>query len=276
QSIVTIWVVISLMWNLFRIVPGDPTMVFVGSGRLSAEDMAVMRKAWGLDAPLWQQYFTYLENRIVGNVGTSVQFRQPVLDVILPALGNTLLLMAPALILAVLLGIFLGALLGWHRGSRFEKIGSLIAILPRSMPVFWIGILLLMIFAYGLKLFPAGGIRTPGFFPETWYQEIPFYDVGMHLILPVTAAVIYFISDPMLLMRSSLMEVKHEDYMTFAHATGLPERQLRQIAVRNAILPVVTYTAIMVSFAFGGQVLLEVVFSWPGMGRMMVTAVSFR
>src|SRR5690606_3997280 len=92
QSIVTIWVVISLMWILFRIVPGDPTMVFVGSGRLSAEDMAVMRKAWGLDAPLWQQYFTYLENLIVGNLGTSFQFRQPVLDVILPALGNTLLL----------------------------------------------------------------------------------------------------------------------------------------------------------------------------------------
>ncbi len=139
-----------------------------------------------------------------------------------------------------------------------------------------IGIVVLIIFAYWLQWFPIGGIRTPGFYPETAIESLPGYDLAQHLVLPVLAAFLYFVSDPLLIMRASMLEAKGEDYMKFAQATGMPENDLIGIARRNALLPVVTYIAIMVSFAFGGQVLLEVVFSWPGMGSLMVTAVSFQ
>jgi peptide/nickel transport system permease protein len=133
-----------------------------------------------------------------------------------------------------------------------------------------------MAFAYGLGWFPTAGMRTPAFIPETRLEQLPGYDLAIHMALPLLAAVIYFVTDPLMIMRTSMLEVAGDDFVTFARATGLPERRVRHLARRNAILPVLTYTAIMVSFAFGGQVLLEVVFSWPGMGRLMVSSVTQR
>ncbi len=276
QTVFTVWVVLTLMWILFRIVPGDPTMVFIGSGRLTPDDIQAMRQAWGLDRPLWEQYFSYLSNLVMGDFGISFQYRRPVLEVIWPMLQNTLILMAPGLTLAALAGIGVGAWLAWHQGTKRDSIVTVLSLIPRSVPVFMIGIIVLMVFAYWLQWFPIGGIRTPGFYPETPIQKIPGYDLAQHLALPVLAAFLYFVSDPLLIMRASMLEAKGEDFMKFARATGMPEKQLRRIARRNAVLPVITYIAIMVSFAFGGQVLLEVVFSWPGMGSLMVTAVSFQ
>jgi peptide/nickel transport system permease protein len=276
QAVLTLFAVVTLMWGLFRLIPGDPTTVFLGAGELPPEAVEALRRSWGLDAPLWRQYLDYVQNLLTGNLGLSFYYRRPVLDVLVPMLWNSVLLMGVAVSLATVIGIVVGTWLGWKRGELSEEVGSLVVLIPRALPVFWIGILLQMVFAYGLGWLPIGGIRTPAFIPETAIQRLPGYDVALHMVLPVLTAVIYFVSDPLMIMRTSMLEVVGEDYLTFARARGLPERRIRRLARRNAILPVLTYTAIMVSFAFGGQVLLEVVFSWPGMGRLMVSSVAQR
>jgi ABC-type dipeptide/oligopeptide/nickel transport systems, permease components len=114
------------------------------------------------------------------------------------------------------------------------------------------------------------------FLPETWMEELPGYDFLMHLALPLLTASLHFVADPMMIMRTSMIDVSKEDFATFAKSTGIRDSGIRRLTKRNAILPVLTYISIMVGFAFGGQVLLEVLFSWPGMGRVMVTAVEHR
>lgn len=276
QTVVTLLAVLTLMWGMFRLLPGDPTTVFLGSGELPPDALAALRHSWGLDAPLYQQYLDYLRNLLTGELGVSFYYRRPVLDVLLPMLWNTVMLMGITLVLATVIGVVVGAYLGWKRGQRIETIGSLLVLVPRSLPVFWIGIMLAMIFSYWLAWFPIGGLRTPAFIPETPVQNLPGYDVAQHMFLPVLTSVIYFVSDPLMIMRTSMLEVTEEDFIMFARARGLRERSVRKMARRNAIGPVLTYLAIMVSFAFGGQVLIEVLFSWPGMGSLMVNSVAQR
>jgi peptide/nickel transport system permease protein len=276
QTLLTLFLLLSFMFVLFRLVPGDPTTILLGTGELSLEAQQRLRAEWGLDRPLWEQYLAYLANLARGELGLSLYFRRPVSDVVAPMLWNTCVLMVPILVIALVGGIAAGTFLGWTRGRRIETIGALAALVPRALPIFWIGILLLMLFAYELRWFPIGGMRQALFYPETWYQELPGFDLARHLVLPVLAGAIYFVTDPLMIMRTAMLEVRGEDYMTFARARGFSERRLRALARRNAFLPVLTYSAIMVGFAFGGQVLLEVVFAWPGMGRLMVNSVTQR
>src|SRR5919199_749875 len=203
QTAVTLFAVATLMWVMFRLIPGDPTTIFLGTGELPPAALEALRKSWGLDAPLYRQYLDYVANLLTGNLGLSFYFRRPVFDVIAPMLLNTLRLMGTAMAIATAIGVFAGAYLGWRRGDRIEQIVGLVVLVPRSLPIFWIGVMLLMIFSYGLGWFPIGGLRTPAFIPESAWEELP-------------------------------------------------------------------------GFAFGGQVLLEVVFSWPGMGSLMVSSVAQR
>jgi peptide/nickel transport system permease protein len=276
QTVVTLFLLLTIMFVMFRLIPGDPTTILLGTGELPPEAQQQLRAAWGLDQPMWSQYLSYIFNLMQGDLGLSLYFRRPVMEIVLPTLSNTLVLMIPILVIALVAGIGIGSYLGWRRGEPIEKIGSLIALVPRALPIFWIAILLLMLFSYRLGWFPLGGMRAPFFYPETWIQSVPGYDLILHLVLPVTAGAIYFISDPLMITRTAMLEVRGEDYMQFARAQGLSSRLLRKIARRNAFLPVLTYVATMVGFALGGQVLLEYVFSWPGMGRLMVNSVAQR
>jgi peptide/nickel transport system permease protein len=276
QTVVTLFLLLTIMFVMFRLIPGDPTTILLGTGELPPEAQQQLRAAWGLDQPLWSQYLSYISKLVQGDLGLSLYFRRPVMEIVLPTLSNTLVLMIPILVIALVAGIGIGSYLGWRRGEPIEKIGSLIALVPRALPIFWIAILLLMLFSYRLGWFPLGGMRSQFFYPETWIQSVPGYDLILHLVLPVTAGAIYFISDPLMITRTAMLEVRGEDYMQFARAQGLSSRLLRKIARRNAFLPVLTYVAIMVGFALGGQVLLEYVFSWPGMGRLMVSSVAQR
>jgi len=276
QSIATLIAIASLVWLMFRVIPGDPTTVYLGTGQLSADAAAAQRHQWGLDDPLWEQFLRYFLNIVSGDFGVSFTHRRPVTEILLPALGNTALLLAPALLLATLVGVAIGTRLGWIRGRRTEVLCSLLVLLPRSLPAFWIGMIVLGLFAYGKGWFPIGGMRTPGFYPETWWEQLPGFDFARHLALPMLAAFVYYLADPLLMMRSSMLDVRHEDFVAYARARGLSEGAVRRLAGRNALLPVVNYIGIMIGFAFGGQVLLEVVFSWPGMGRLMVNAVTDR
>lgn len=276
QTAVTLALLLVAMFVMFRLVPGDPTTILLGTGELPLEAQQRLRALWGLDKPMWEQFLVYVGNLLHGELGLSFYFRRPVIEIIWPMLQNTLVLMIPVVALAIAAGIALGTWLGWKRGERIEEFAAVLALIPRALPVFWVGIVLLALFAYQLQWFPIGGIRTAFFIPESWVQTLPFYDVGMHLVLPVATGVLTTMADPLMITRTALLEVRDEDFMSLARARGLSPRSLRRLARRNAFLPVLTYTAIMVGFAFGGQVLLEVVFSWPGMGRLMVNSVSQR
>lgn len=276
HTAVTLALLLAFMYVLFRLIPGDPTTLLLGTGDLTPEAREHLRALWGLDQPQLQQFLTYARNLVTGDLGLSFYYRRPVLDVVWPMLLNTLVLMTPVVVLAITIGVALGTWLGWRRGDRVEEIGAVLALIPRALPVFWIGIVLMTLFAYQLRWFPISGMRQPFFYAETWWQRLPFFDLAQHLVLPVAAGVLASMADPLMIQRTALIEVRHEDFMLLARARGLSERAQRRLARRNALLPVLTYSAIMVGFAFGGQVLLEVVFTWPGMGRLMVNSVSQR
>ncbi|MBW1736914.1 MAG: ABC transporter permease [Deltaproteobacteria bacterium] len=271
QTIITLYAVLTLMWVLFRLVPGDPTAMFL-SGRLSPEDVEAIRKLWGLDQPLHVQYFKYMKNLSMGDLGISFSYREPVLKVMLPALFNTLILMIPSILMAIVVGTLMGTNLGWKRGSARERIGVVLSLFVRSFPVFLTGIIVLMIFVHLLGWFPLGGMRTIGAFGLSWWER--FLDVSHHLALPFGVAFLYYVGDVVVISRTSMLEMIGEEFLQFAKARGLSDKKVKKIAMRNAIIPVITYSTILIGFAFGGQVLLEVVFAWPGVGRLMVNSVQ--
>jgi peptide/nickel transport system permease protein len=272
----TLALLLVFMFVLFRLIPGDPTTLLLGTGELTLEAQQRLRAQWGLDQSMLEQFISYCRNLLSGELGLSFYYRRPVTEVIAPMLINTLILMVPVLVLAIGLGIAIGTWLGWRRGERVEELGAVLVLIPRALPVFWTGIVFLALFSYQMQWFPIGGIREPFFYPEAWYQHLPHYDLLRHLVLPVATGVLASMADPLMIMRTSLIEVREEEFMVLARARGLTTRSLQRLARRTAFLPVLTYSAIMVGFAFGGQVLLEVVFTWPGMGRLMVNSVTQR
>jgi peptide/nickel transport system permease protein len=259
------------MWLLFRAVPGDPTAIFV-SGQLSPEDIEALRKMWGLDQPLHIQYLKYMKNVFLGDFGISFSYREPVLDVILPSIKNTMILMIPAMVMAIVVGTMAGSYLGWRKGSKKEKLGVILSLFARSFPIYITGIFGLMVFSHWLGWLPLSGMKTIGVFGLSWWES--FLDVTHHLALPFAVAFLYYVGDVVVIARTSMLELIGEEFLEFAKARGLSDSKVRRIAMRNAIIPVVTYSTILIGFAFGGQVLLEMVFAWPGVGRLMVDSVE--
>lgn len=274
QTIFVFFVVSTVIFFLFRIIPADPTAMLVDS-QMSPEAQQLMKARWGLDKPLHIQYFHYLKNLMRGEFGNSFFYGEPVMDLLGEKIINTLFLMGVSVWLALGIGVILGTVLGWKRGHKVEQVGVVASLFLRSIPIFWTAIVLLGVFAFWLHLFPAGGMRTPGYMADTLWDKYLSWDFLYHLILPVACATLYFVADPMMIMRSSILEVRGEDFLEMARAKGLSGFQVMfKHGARNAILPVVTYAALLTGFAFSGQVLLEVVFSWPGMGREIVLAVD--
>ena len=243
---------------------------------ISSESQDMIRKQWGLDRPLYEQYFLYMGNLLRGELGISLFYKVPVWEVLLPKLINTLILMGTSMVFAVVLGGILGAYLGWKRGSGSEKGGVIFVLFMRSIPIFWMGILLLMIFTYGLKLFPGSGMHRTGFTATSLIGNYLNIDFLKHLALPFLCSLLYNIGDPLMIMRSSMLEVKGEDFLTLLQAKGLSESSVMRECARNALLPLITYVGVLAGYAFSGQVLLETVFSWPGVGREIVWAVFKR
>ncbi|MFN8557209.1 MAG: ABC transporter permease [Dehalococcoidia bacterium] len=274
MMLVTIWAVLTIVFFMIRLAPGDPTTRFIRED-LPAEAIIAQRQAWGLDRPLYVQYLEFLRNLTTLEFGTSFQQRTPVSDLLWSAVGNTLILLVPATLLMTIGGAMLGAVAGWRRGSRFEASAVVLSLLLRSMPTFFIGMLLLLLFAYTWQWLPPGGMSPPGTFPT--YREMLFSaTLWKHLALPTLAVVLHGIYAPMLLMRTSIIEFKGEDFVEVLRAKGLPERSIIRHAARNAILPLITSTAITFALLVDGQVVLEQVFSWPGAGRLVVQAMLDR
>ncbi len=273
QMIITFLIILTGLFFVFRLTLPDPTAALVMEG-LSAEAQAMVRARFGLDRPLWQQYFIYLGNFFQGEFGMSFHYRSAIAPIVWEKLLNTLVLMFPAIIISYSIGPLLGVILSWRRGTRVEFGGIVGGLFLRSAPVFWTGMIFIMLFGIWLGVFPTSGMRTLPYEAVGFWDKILTLDFLWHLILPAFTIAIYYVGLPMLIMRNTMLEVMGEDFIELCQAKGLSERAIMyKHAARNALLPVVTQAAITVGLAVGGQVVVEVVFSWPGLGREIIQSV---
>ncbi|MES3161199.1 MAG: ABC transporter permease [Halorubrum sp.] len=273
---VTFWAVGTVLFFLFRLMPGDPT-AFVVSAQMTPEARQRIIESYGLNEPLHVQYLRFLENALTLNFGQSFHTNEPVREVIWTYLPNTLVLMLTAFVIAYILGIVLGVLTGWYRGSRFEKTTVVTALTARSVPTFYVGLIVLWIFGATLGVIPMSGMGTAGQTYDSFWARVFTLDFLHHLIAPAAVLAFYYMGYPLLIMRSSMMEVLSQDFIDVCRAKGISERAIMfKHAARNALLPIITAAAIALGYAVGGSVLIETVFGWPGLGREMVNAVLRR
>jgi peptide/nickel transport system permease protein len=260
---------------LFRVLPGDPIQLYARSGRLTPEVVDELRAVFGLDEPVWKQFVLYLQGLLRGDLGFSYTYRRPVSEILGERLVNTLILLSFATVLVVVLGIAFGVWAAARRGSKFDSSTVIGSLVLWSMPTFWTGMLLLFAFGVWFHVLPTTGISTPLATYSTPFG--PALDVGKHLILPTITLALVDIGQFVLITRSSLVDVLTEDFVTTAKAKGMSKRRVVWgHAVRNAMLPVVTATALYVGLVVGGAIQVETVFSWPGMGELTYQAVLRR
>ncbi len=271
---ITLFAMITLMFFLFRLLPGDPTATVI-SPALDADAREAMRARFGLDRPLIEQYFVYLANLARLDFGLSFRTSRPVWELIELRLVNTLLLILPSMIAAYVIGAFGGALMAWYRGGRAESSLVLAATALQSAPVFWLGMLAILVFSIWLNWFPTGHIVTPGRFPDPSWRMYLTLDFLHHLALPFFVNTLYNLCFPLLLMRSTMLSTIGEDYVELARMKGLRERQvLYGHAMRNSLLPLATTMPMILGWSVAGSVVIETVFSWPGLGLLMIEAIT--
>ena len=267
------WVFFTILFVMFRTIPGDPTAFYVQQG-MDPDQRQKMIERLGLNDPLHEQYFDYIGQLLTGEFGTSFVHNTEVSTILINRFQNTVVLMGTGLIIAYALAMILGSLLAWWRGTDRERLGILVALVFRSTPQFWLGIALIIIFTFTLGWFPSGGLRSVGSDPQGTLATYISTDFLYHLFLPVLTVVIYYMAAPTLLMRTSMMKILNADFIEIKKAEGLPPSNIiYKHAARNSLLPLVTLAAVVSSTMFGGAVVIETVFSWPGMGREMVKAV---
>ena len=279
--IVILFIILSINFSLPRVMPGDPFGYLTEPSaaniptRMTDEKMERLFAYYGLDKPLSEQYLNYMVGTIRGDLGLSIYHSDPVLEVILSRLKWTLLLVGTSIAIYVPLGILLGATSAWARGRK-KDMGLLISILSiSSFPSFFLGILLAIIFGIKLGIFPISGAQTAFATYSSPLEEI--FDILHHLVLPAATLVLSHIGGTYFLMRNSMLGVLGEDYIMTARAKGLSERYiLHRHALTNALLPIVTMTAMTVGFMTMGTIFVEKVFAYPGIGNLMYTAVEHR
>ena len=273
RMLFTLWVIMTIIFFMFRLIPADPASLLVDSS-LTTEAQQQLREFWGIDKPLSTQYFVYMGNLLQLDFGRSFFYRVPVMDVLGPFLLNSLVLMIPAVFLAIVAAIGIGSYMGWRRGSAIERWGIMIPLVLHGVPLYWLGLVALIIFSFWLRWFPSSGMRELGYVADSVWDIYLNVDFLRHVTLPMLTAAIYLTASPLMLMRSSMVEVQSEEFLDVIRAKGVSERVVIRHAMRNALLPVVTYLAVLSTIAVAGSVLLETVFSWPGIGRALVEAVN--
>jgi peptide/nickel transport system permease protein len=276
QYLLVLALTVALNFVLPRMMPGSPMVFLAGEdvGFLTPEQRAQLYALYGLDQPQWKQFATYVANLARGELGYSFQRGRPISAMIGERLPWTLLLVGVALVLATLAGAALGALAAWRRGSSMD-LGTLgVAMFFESVPSFWLGMILIAVFAARLGWLPIFGAGTAGVPLEGWSLVV---DRARHLVLPLTTLTVITVPGTFLIMRYSMLSVLGERYITTARAKGVAERfVLRRHAVRNALLPVATVFMLNLGFIVGGATVVETVFSYPGIGRLLYEAVLNR
>jgi peptide/nickel transport system permease protein len=291
-ALLTIFFVVLFNFFLFRVLPGDPARSGVRDPRLTQEAVEAIRVRFGLDKPvincfeslnpvefgscavnpLDTQFFIYIGNLLKGELGISYHTNRPVADMLKEDLSNTVLLIGLGQILSIFLGMGLGAIAAWRARTTIDYGALLASLMFWSLPTFWLGIILLFWGSTQLGL-PTGGRVTPGANFTSIWQE--WQDIGRHLLLPTLTYTIVFLGEYMLIMRSTLLDVLSEDYILTAKAKGLRTAQiLKDHALQNAMLPMVTIIALNLGFTVAGAIQIETVFSWPGLGGAIFEAVG--
>jgi peptide/nickel transport system permease protein len=272
--LVTVAVVL-VSFFLIRLAPGDAATVMAGqSGYADEAFINSLRAEYGLDRPLPVQLWKYVAAVARGDLGMSYERRQPVLDVIVARLPNTLLLDAFALVVAMAGGIVLGALAARRPGSAGDAGVTVLAMLFYAVPQFWLGMMAVLVFSVWLAVLPPFGIETMGA-DHTGLARIA--DVAQHMILPGMTLALYYMASYARLTRTQMIEVADQEFVKTARAKGIAERQVaRRHILRNALTPLITYAGLQASILVGGTVLVENVFSWPGIGTLAYEAVTAR
>ncbi len=256
---------------LFRIVPKDPIGSLFRGRNVPRETLDNLRAAFGLDEPILTQFFYYVRETLQGNLGISYQSRQPVWNEIVDAIPATVALVGVSAILSALIGTVLGIVAAWRRNTWKDHSITSGTMVFYSMPDFWLGMLLLVGLAVVWPIFPVGGIVDAG---STATGVERLLDQMHHLFLPALTLTLAYLGEYVLITRSSLLEVMGEDYLVVARAKGLRDKIVRRRhAVPNALLPVVTLTAINFGFVLSGAIAVEAVFSWPGLGKATADAI---
>jgi len=292
-ALFTILFVIILNFFLFRILPGDPARAGIRDPRLTRENIEAIRVRYGLDKPIINcfeslnpvkvgscavnpldtQFFIYMGNLIQGDLMISFHTNRPVVDILSERLWNTVLLIGAGQILAIIIGIFFGMFSAWKARTPLDYLSLTLSLVAWSIPTFWLGVILL--FWGSNHGMPIAGMSTPGM--SSYPMLTRWGDIARHMFLPTLTYTIVYMGEYMLIMRSSLLDVLSEDYILTAKAKGLSVFQiLKDHAIKNAMLPLVTIIAINLGFTVGGVIQIETVFSWPGLGMTIVEALNRR
>jgi len=274
-ALITVFFVLVFNYFLFRILPGDVVSMLSRNAKISPEMIENIRAAYGLDLPWYEQFTLYLRDLFTGNLGTSFTYKKPVIEVIGGKILPTVVLLGVAEIIAILIGIFFGVVSAWKRGKALDTGLLTTSLLLYSMPVFWFGMILVLVFSATLQLLPTGGMVTPGrLYADSWARMA---DIGRHMVMPAICMGLAMVGEYAITMRSTMIDVLQEDYITTARAKGFGESYvLRKHALPNAMLPMITIIAINLGLIVGGAIQIETVFSWPGLGNLMYTALNNR
>jgi peptide/nickel transport system permease protein len=271
-ALLTLAFVLVFNFFLFRVM-GDPTSQLARLPRATPEEIQKLRANYGLDKPVAGQFVDYAGDTLRADLGLSFRTRRSVWTEIKEALPWTLLLVGTGTLLATLIGAWLGVIAATRRGRPADDGLLGFSLFTYASPEYWIGIILILVFAVWLPIFPAGQQMTPGEDFSSWFAQAA--DVAEHLVLPATAMTLMLLGQYFLIMRSSMVDVLTEDFITVKRATGLPwDRVVRRHAVPNALLPLVTLAAIQFGVVAGGAITIETIFSWPGLGELTFNAIN--
>lgn len=258
-----------LSFVFMQLAPGSPDTLLAKNGRMSDAQLAAIRANWGLDQPVHVQLGRWLGNLAQGDLGTSYSQNRPVLEIILEVFPNTLYLMAVALLVSLVIAVVFGVGAAVRQYGPFDHLTSLTSYFGLAMPVFWIGLMLQIVFAVKLRWLPSGNMHSP--------TDDGLVDLIRHMVLPATTLAVGSIASWSRYLRSSTLDVLGMDYVRTARAKGLRERMvLGRHVVRNAMIPFLTVVAIDIPLYLTGAVLVETVFSWPGMGRLFFDSLTKR
>ena len=266
---ISLYLIITVLFFLFRVMPGDPTSQ-VMSMSMSPADRAELQAQYGLDEPLHTQYVLYLKGMLSAELGISFSYNQPVLPIVLNSALNTLSIALPSVIIAFTIGPVLGVYMASHRGELIDDVMTSAVLTSYAAPVFWSGMLLLMLFSFTLGWLPSSGMHSPGYISTSLVDRFVSIDFLKHAILPIVVFAAWWLSIPTLIMRNNVVEVLSTDFIRMQRTEGLPTSSvLYRHAARNALLPVLHRAALAIAVAFSGSVIIEVLFSWPGLGRVI-------
>jgi len=269
------FVCVSITFFILHLMPGDyiTNYLLSLSNTLPKEVVAQFYQQYGLDRPLWEQYLIYIFNILQGQWGYSYQYGLPVFPLIMEKLTWSLVILLPAILFGIIIGIVLGAWSGWRSGGKKDLALFNFMIVFRAIPEFWWAIMAVWVFAFYLQWFPLGGFSSI----SVLYSGLNPWDVLYHAILPICLMTSFVATGNYYVMRNSMISVIGEDYITTARAKGLDERSvLWHHALKNALLPMVTMTTFQIAGIIMGNVFIETVFSWPGIGLLTTEALGMR